>query len=47
VSLNGIEYEVSTRLKFEYTNNQAENEAILNGLEVIVDMGVRKVLSFQ
>lgn len=46
VSPNGIEYEVSTRLEFEFTNNQSEYEAVLNGLEIVVDMGVRKVWVF-
>jgi ribonuclease HI len=40
VSSCGIEYELLTRLEFKCTNNQVEYEALLNGLEVLNDMGV-------
>jgi ribonuclease HI len=37
------EYEFSTRLEFECTNNQAEYEALLSGIEVAVEMGAMTV----
>jgi hypothetical protein len=40
VSPHGIEYEVSIQLEFYCTNNQAENEALISGLEILSDMGV-------
>jgi ribonuclease HI len=40
VSSCGIEYELLTHLEFKCTNNQVEYEALLNGLEVLNDMGV-------
>jgi ribonuclease HI len=33
-------------LEFECTENQAEYKALLNGLEVLIDLGVRKVEIF-
>jgi ribonuclease HI len=33
-------------LEFECTKNQAEYKALLNGLEVLIDLGVRKVEIF-
>jgi ribonuclease HI len=46
VSPNGMEYEASTRLEFRCTNNQAEYETLLIGLELIVDMGTKSVEIF-
>jgi ribonuclease HI len=40
VSPHGIEYELSIWLEFECTNNQAEYEALLTGLETLVELGV-------
>jgi ribonuclease HI len=34
-----VEHEVSIRLEFECTNNQAEYEALLNDLAILADMG--------
>jgi hypothetical protein len=36
VSPHGMEYELSTRLEFECTNNKAEYEAYLSGIEMVV-----------
>jgi hypothetical protein len=38
-SPHGVEYELSIRLEFECTNNQAEYEALLVGLETLVELG--------
>jgi ribonuclease HI len=38
VSPKGVEYELSIRLEFECTNNQAEYEALLSSLQALVDM---------
>jgi ribonuclease HI len=46
VSPRGVEYEVSTRLEFGSTNNQAEYEALLTGLQVLVEVDARKVEAF-
>jgi ribonuclease HI len=46
VSPNGESYEFSTRLEFSCTNNQSEYEALLMGLELLVDMGVKDVEVF-
>jgi ribonuclease HI len=43
MSPGGVEYEMSTRVEFECTNNQIEYEALLNGLETLHDMGVNRV----
>jgi ribonuclease HI len=40
VSPHGIECELSIQLEFEGTNNQAEYEALLTGLERFVELGV-------
>jgi hypothetical protein len=45
-SPNGMEHELSIRLEFECTNNQAEYKALLSGLEVLLDLGVREVEIF-
>jgi ribonuclease HI len=46
VSPHGVEHEVSIRLEFWCTNNQAEYEALLSGLETLADMGVSRVNIF-
>jgi ribonuclease HI len=46
VSPHGIEYELLTHLEFQCTNNQVEYEALLNGLEVLNDLGVDRVEIF-
>jgi ribonuclease HI len=40
VSSHGVEYELSIWLEFECTNNQAKYEALLTGLETLVELGV-------
>jgi ribonuclease H / adenosylcobalamin/alpha-ribazole phosphatase len=40
VSPHGVEYELSIRLEFECTNNEAEYEALLTGLETLAELGV-------
>jgi ribonuclease HI len=45
-SPNGMEHELSIRLEFECTNKQPEYEALLSGLEVLIDLEVKKVESF-
>jgi ribonuclease HI len=42
VSPHGVELKMSIRLEFGCTNNQAEYEALLSGLEVLIDMGVKR-----
>jgi ribonuclease HI len=37
---HGMQYELSIRLEFMCTNNQAEYEGLLHGLECLRDMGV-------
>jgi ribonuclease HI len=46
ISPCGEEYEFSTRLEFDCTNNQAEYEALLSEIEVVVEMGARAVRIF-
>jgi ribonuclease HI len=46
VSPNGVEYEAFTRLEFGCTNNQAEYEVLLIGLELLTDMGAKNVEIF-
>ena len=43
VSPNNISYETLVRLEYPCTNNQTEYEAVLFGLQSLVDMGVRDV----
>jgi hypothetical protein len=43
---DGVSREVATRLKFECTNNQAEYEALVTGLEVLRVLGVKDVEAF-
>jgi ribonuclease HI len=45
-SPKGAEYEVSTRLEFGCTNNQSEYEALLTGLEVLVEVGAERVEAY-
>jgi ribonuclease HI len=37
---------MSTRLEFKCTNNKAEYEALLAGLEVLVLVGVQRIAAF-
>jgi ribonuclease HI len=46
VSLSNSCSDVSARLEFACTNNQTEYEALLHGLELLRDMGVRNVEAF-
>jgi ribonuclease HI len=46
ISPYGEEYEFSTRLEFECTNNQAEYEALLSGIEMVVEIGARTIRIF-
>jgi ribonuclease HI len=46
ISPNGVVVELLARLEFKCTNNQAEYEALLFGLEHLRDMGVRSVKAF-
>jgi ribonuclease HI len=43
VSPHGMQYELSVRLEFMCTNNPAEYEGLLHGLEFLRDMGVTVV----
>jgi ribonuclease HI len=43
VSPQGMQYELFVRLEFMCTNNQAEYEGLLHGLEFLRDMGVTVV----
>jgi len=46
ISPNNVAYETSVRLEYPCTNNQAEYEALLFGLQSLVDMGVRDIDAF-
>jgi ribonuclease HI len=46
VSSRGVIFEQSVRLEYFYTNNQAEYETILLGLQILNFMGVKHVKSF-
>jgi ribonuclease HI len=46
ISLRAVIFEQSVRLKYFCTNNQAEYEAILLGLQVLSSMGVKHVEAF-
>jgi hypothetical protein len=46
VSPRGAIFEQSVRLEYFYTNNQAEYEAILLGLQILSSMGVKHVEAF-
>jgi ribonuclease HI len=43
MSPHGVDHELSVRLEYECTNNQAEYEALLSGLEVLADLEAREV----
>jgi hypothetical protein len=45
-SPSGMTYELSIRLEFGCTNNQAEYEALLSGLEVLAEMGAQRAEVF-
>jgi ribonuclease HI len=40
-SPNGLENEFSIRLEFECMNNRAEYEALVSGLEILVEMEIQ------
>jgi hypothetical protein len=46
MSPSGMTYELCIRLDFGCTNNQAEYEALLSGLEVLAEVGVRRAEIF-
>jgi hypothetical protein len=46
ISPNNVAYETSVRLDYPCTNNQAKYEALLFGLQSLVDMGVRDIDAF-
>jgi ribonuclease HI len=46
ISPNNVIYETSVRLEYPCTNNQAEYEALLFGLQNLLDMGVKDVDAF-
>jgi ribonuclease HI len=46
MSPNGACFEMSSRLEYFCTNNQAEYEAFLFGLEILESMGVMNVEAF-
>ena len=43
VSQRGDRLEYTLRLHFKATNNVAEYETLLNGLQIAVDLGVRRL----
>jgi ribonuclease HI len=43
VSPSGVYIDLSIRLEFAYTNNQAEYDSLLQGLEFLRDLGERDV----
>ena len=46
VSPNNAQFEASSRLNHFCTNNQAEYETLMFGLEILVSMGVKHVEAF-
>jgi ribonuclease HI len=46
VSPSNVSFDFSSRLKTYYTNDQAEYEALLFGLELLSCMGVKHVRAF-
>jgi hypothetical protein len=46
ISLRGVIFKQSVRLEYFCTNNQAEYEAILLGLQILSSMGVKHVEAF-
>jgi ribonuclease HI len=47
ISMNGASYEFSARLEFTCTNNKSEYEALLLGLEYLIDIGSKDVEAFK
>ena len=47
ISPSNVVYETSVRLEYSCTNNQAEYEALLFGLQYLVDMGVKDTYAFR
>ncbi|XP_050217645.1 uncharacterized protein LOC126668497 [Mercurialis annua] len=43
VSLLGASYQLSFKLQFECTNNQAEYEALIFGLEILAELGAKEI----
>lgn len=43
---NQLENELFIQLEFECTNNQAKYEALVSGLDILIEMGVRRVEIF-
>jgi ribonuclease HI len=46
MSPNNVHFDISARLEFTCTNNQAEYEALLHGLRLLKEMGVENVEAF-
>ena len=46
ISPNCMVHEASVRLEYSCTNNQAEYEALLFGLQSLIDMGVKDIEAF-
>ena len=46
ISPNGAEFEMSSRLNYNCTNNQAEYEALLFGLEILYSLEVKYVEAY-
>ena len=46
ISPNNVIYETSVRLEYNCTNNQAEYEALLFGLQYLADLGVKDIDAF-
>jgi hypothetical protein len=46
-SPGGMVQEVSTQLEFKFTNNQAEYQALVTGLEILIELQVRDVKAFK
>ena len=46
ISPNGVVFEALSRLKYNCTNNQTEYEALLFGLEILHEMGVKHVEAY-
>jgi hypothetical protein len=46
ISPNGAIFEALSRLNYKYTNNQIEYEALLFGLQILHDMGVKHVEAY-
>ena len=43
ISLRGVKTTLSFNMTFEYTNNQAEYEALVIGLEILLELGKKDV----